>query len=209
MTIYATFSHPTNESEIVPGVLLIAGSGPTDRNGNSAVAPGPVNTLKALADWLSDDGVATLRYDKLGSGATGLGPYALDPASIGLSVSEQEARSALAFLAKEKDVNDHELGVFGRSEGAPVRASLGDGAHGNHATDSRPRTLRTVESALPRPHHGPGRRVIEGAGEIGRDHDVTRKDGLGRSEECDYSTASYRYRQGQSPVRTRESPQSL
>jgi alpha-beta hydrolase superfamily lysophospholipase len=117
MTIYATFRHPT-DAKVVPAVLLIAGSGPTDRNGNSALEPGPVDTLKTLADWLSEDGVASLRYDKLGSGETGLGPYAADPDSIGVSVFEQESRSALEFLAKEKDVNDHELGVFGHSEGA-------------------------------------------------------------------------------------------
>jgi alpha-beta hydrolase superfamily lysophospholipase len=118
MTIYATFRHPANRTEIVPGVVLIAGSGPTDRNGNSAADAGPVDTLKTLADWLAQDGVATLRYDKLGSGRTGLGPFALDPASIGVAVYEQEARSALDFLAKEKDVNERELGVFGHSEGA-------------------------------------------------------------------------------------------
>jgi hypothetical protein len=131
MTIYATFRHPTDESKIVPGVLLIAGSGPTDRNGNSAVAPGPVNTLKTLADWLSNDGVASLRYDKLGSGRTGLGPYASDPSSIGLSVYEQEARSALIFLAKEKDVNDHALGVFGHSEGGLFALLLATGHAGS------------------------------------------------------------------------------
>jgi alpha-beta hydrolase superfamily lysophospholipase len=129
MTIYATFRHPRNDADVVPGVLLIAGSGPTDRNGNSSLEPGPVNTLKTLADWLSDDGVASLRYDKLGSGQTGLGPYALDPASIGVSVFEQEARSALEFLAKEKDVNDHDLGVFGHSEGALFALLLATG-HG-------------------------------------------------------------------------------
>jgi hypothetical protein len=130
MTIYATFRHPADESKIVPGVLLIAGSGPTDRNGNSAVTPGAVNTLKTLADWLSDDGVASLRYDKLGSGRTGLGPYALDPSSIGLSVYEQESRSALKFLAKEKDVNDHDLGVFGHSEGGLFALLLATGHAG-------------------------------------------------------------------------------
>ena len=129
-TIYATFRHPKNAATIVPGVLLIAGSGPTDRNGNSALEPGPVDTLKTLADWLSDDGVASLRYDKLGSGKTGLGPYAFDPASIGLSVYEQESRSALEFLAKEKDVNDHELGVFGHSEGALFALLLATGHAG-------------------------------------------------------------------------------
>jgi alpha-beta hydrolase superfamily lysophospholipase len=130
MTIYATFRHPT-DAEVVPGVLLIAGSGPTDRNGNSNLDSGPTDTLKTLADWLSEDGVASLRYDKLGSGQTGLGPYASDPASIGLSVYEQEARSALEFLAREKDVNDHELGVFGHSEGGLFALLLASGHSGS------------------------------------------------------------------------------
>jgi alpha-beta hydrolase superfamily lysophospholipase len=130
MTIYATFRHPKNDVDVVPGVLLIAGSGPTDRNGNSALESGPVDTLKTLADWLSDDGVASLRYDKLGSGQTGLGPYAADPDSIGVSVYEQEARSALRFLARQKDVNDRELGVFGHSEGALFALLLATGHAG-------------------------------------------------------------------------------
>jgi hypothetical protein len=131
MTIYATFRHPKNGANDVPGVLLIAGSGPTDRNGNSTLEPGPVNTLKTLADWLSEDGVASLRYDKLGSGETGLGPYAADPETIGVSVFEHEARSALEFLARQKDVNDHELGVFGHSEGALFALLLATGHAGS------------------------------------------------------------------------------
>jgi uncharacterized protein len=130
MTIYATFRHPSNEADVVPGVLLIAGSGPTDRNGNSSIEPGPTDTLQTLADWLSEDGVASLRYDKLGSGKTGLGPYALDPDAIGISVFEQESRSALEFLAREKDVNVHELGVFGHSEGALFALLLATGHAG-------------------------------------------------------------------------------
>jgi alpha-beta hydrolase superfamily lysophospholipase len=131
MTIYATFRHPRDSTEVVPGVLHIAGSGPTDRDGNSSTEPGPVDTLKMLADWLSEDGVASLRYDKLGSGQTGLGPYAANPASIGLSVYEQEARSALEFLAKEKDVDDHESGVFGHSEGGLFALLLATGHAGS------------------------------------------------------------------------------
>jgi hypothetical protein len=40
----------------MPAVLLIAGSGPTDRNGNSPLISGPVDTLEQIAEWLSADG---------------------------------------------------------------------------------------------------------------------------------------------------------
>jgi hypothetical protein len=130
MTIYATYRHPVNSATKVPGALLIAGSGPTDRNGNSNLEAGSINTLKTLADWFSDEGVATLRYDKLGSGKTGLGPYAANPDTIGISVFEQESRSALEFLAAQKDVNPNELGVFGHSEGALFALLLATGHAG-------------------------------------------------------------------------------
>ncbi len=118
LTIYATYRHPTSFAPPVPGVVLIAGSGPTDRNGNSALESGPVDTLKTLADWLSADGVASLRYDKLGSGQTGLGPFANDPDAIGVQPFEQESAAALKFLAAQKGIDDRRLGVFGHSEGA-------------------------------------------------------------------------------------------
>jgi pimeloyl-ACP methyl ester carboxylesterase len=54
----------------VPLVVIIAGSGPTDRNGNSSLLPGANNSLKLLAEALRDRGIASLRYDKRGNGAS-------------------------------------------------------------------------------------------------------------------------------------------
>ncbi|MEL6870902.1 MAG: alpha/beta fold hydrolase [Pseudomonadota bacterium] len=44
--------------------VIIAGSGPTDRNGNSAVIPGNNNSLKYLAEALDKRKITTLRFDK-------------------------------------------------------------------------------------------------------------------------------------------------
>ncbi|MEM9531606.1 MAG: alpha/beta fold hydrolase [Pseudomonadota bacterium] len=44
--------------------LIVAGSGPTDRDGNSRLLPGQNNSLRYLAEALSGEGVITLRYDK-------------------------------------------------------------------------------------------------------------------------------------------------
>lgn len=128
LTIYATYRHPaTGTSTRRPAALLIAGSGPTDRNGNSAVLPGSIDTLKTIADWLSADGVASLRYDKLGSGQTGLGPYADHPDAIGIAPFEQEAAAALEFLARQPGVDSSKLAVFGHSEGALFALLLATG----------------------------------------------------------------------------------
>ena len=49
-----------------PVVLLIAGSGPTDRDGNTPLLPGGNDCLKLLAQALAEAGLASVRYDKRG-----------------------------------------------------------------------------------------------------------------------------------------------
>jgi pimeloyl-ACP methyl ester carboxylesterase len=130
VTVYGTYRHPAGTAKPVPAVLLIAGSGPTDRNGNSPLISGSVNTLKTLADWLSADGVASLRYDKLGSGQTGVGPYKNRIAGIGIGPFEQESAAALEFLARQPGVDRSRLGVIGHSEGALFALLLATGEAG-------------------------------------------------------------------------------
>ena len=49
-----------------PVVLLIAGSGPTDRDGNNSLLPGRNDHLRLLAEALGSRGISSLRYDKRG-----------------------------------------------------------------------------------------------------------------------------------------------
>ena len=69
-TLYGTLERPQSRSP-VPIVLIIAGSGPTDRDGNSPLLKGPNNSLKLLAEGLAAHGIASVRYDKRGIGETG------------------------------------------------------------------------------------------------------------------------------------------
>src|SRR4051812_1751134 len=47
-----------------PVALIVAGSGPTDRNGNSPQSGIRTDAYRQLAEALAQDGVASLRYDK-------------------------------------------------------------------------------------------------------------------------------------------------
>lgn len=129
VTVQATYRHP-RQGGAVPAALLIAGSGPTDRDGNDSQLP-HVDTLHAVAGWLSSDGVASLRYDKLGSGRTGLGKYARDPAGVGVAPFQQEAAAGLDFLAGQHQVRRDRLVVVGHSEGALYALMLATGAAGH------------------------------------------------------------------------------
>ncbi|WP_341323841.1 S-layer homology domain-containing protein [Solibacillus sp. FSL H8-0523] len=57
---------PTEQSAPVPVGIIIAGSGPTTKDGNTAI--GENNSYKMLAEELAEKGIATIRYDKRGIG---------------------------------------------------------------------------------------------------------------------------------------------
>lgn len=60
--LFGTLTLPRSSGQGVPIAILIAGSGPTDRNCNNPM--GESNTYKMIAEGLMDSGIATLRYDK-------------------------------------------------------------------------------------------------------------------------------------------------
>lgn len=68
-TLYGTELIPAASGKL-PVVLLHAGSGPTDRDGNARVLPGPNNSLRMLAEALARNGIASVRYDKRLIGAS-------------------------------------------------------------------------------------------------------------------------------------------
>src|SRR6266702_4213532 len=51
-----------------PAVVMVAGSGPTDRDWNSPLLPGSNGSAHLLAEALARAGIASLRYDKRASG---------------------------------------------------------------------------------------------------------------------------------------------
>jgi pimeloyl-ACP methyl ester carboxylesterase len=69
--LYGTLLTPSSTTP-APVVLIIAGSGAIDRDrdGNATGLPGPNNSLRMLAEGLEARGIASLRYDKRGVGAS-------------------------------------------------------------------------------------------------------------------------------------------
>ncbi|NCI47933.1 alpha/beta hydrolase [Sediminibacterium soli] len=62
--LYGTLTVPAAVTGRMPVALIIAGSGPTDRDGNIPAMKN--NGLKQLAEALAVNGIASLRYDKRG-----------------------------------------------------------------------------------------------------------------------------------------------
>jgi len=99
-----------------PVALIVAGSGPTDRDGNSTLLPGRNDALKQLGEALKARGIASLRYDKRGiaeSAAAGV-----DEASLTFDLLVDDAVRWLEQLAA-----DARFGaglVLGHSEGSLI-----------------------------------------------------------------------------------------
>jgi len=112
-SIFGTYSIP-NLKKKMPLVLITAGSGPTDRNGNNPMMAN--NSLKMIADGLNANGIASLRFDKRGIGE-----------SKNAGGSETDLRfedyindvKAWCTLIK-KDKRFSELIILGHSEGSLI-----------------------------------------------------------------------------------------
>ena len=112
--ISGTLTVPDNVKKS-PIVLIIAGSGPTDRDGNSAMGL-QTNAYKMLAEDLAKNGISTLRFDKRG---------------IGKSAAAMGNESEIRFETYIKDVEDwisllkmdkrfSKIIILGHSEGSLI-----------------------------------------------------------------------------------------
>lgn len=115
--LYGTLLKP-NVTTPVPVVLLIAGSGPTDRDGNNPEG-GQSDSLKRLAQSLAKQGIASLRYDKRGVAAS----RAATPDERDLSVDSYVSDAVAWAQLLKADPAFNRLILIGHSEGALI-ASL-------------------------------------------------------------------------------------
>ncbi len=103
---------PDTKGENIPLVLIIAGSGPTDRNGNGPQLKS--DCLKMLAEELSKNGIASFRYDKRGVGASTVADKREE-----ILVVEDFSNDAASWINRFKeDKRFSKVIVIGHSEGA-------------------------------------------------------------------------------------------
>lgn len=120
ITFAGTLSIPPKSGKH-PAVVMITGSGPQNRDETVA----GFKIFKVIADYLTTNGIAVLRYDDRGVGkSTGK--------SVNESTSEEFAGDvieAIKFLKSRNDINEKQIGLIGHSEGgliAPMVAAKTD-----------------------------------------------------------------------------------
>lgn len=98
----------------VPVALIIAGSGPTDRDGNNPMMKN--NSLKMLSAELAKKGIASLRFDKRGIAQSQ--QAGLKEADLRFENYIQDAESWIKLLKQNK--NFSKVIVIGHSEGSLI-----------------------------------------------------------------------------------------
>lgn len=106
-----------------PALILIAGTGPHNRN--EEVAPGH-KTFLVLSDYLTRCGYAVLRYDK-----RGIGESRGDYQTATMDDFADDAAAAMRWLKTQSNIDTTRVGFLGHSEGgmvAPIAAQSVDAA---------------------------------------------------------------------------------
>lgn len=108
-----------SEIQYVPGVVLIAGSGPTDRDGNNPLVPVRIDLLKQIAEVLAWAGIASLRYDKRGIGASTSAPDTVSELERFFTWDNfiDDVKAAHAELLRHDEIKPYATALLGHSEG--------------------------------------------------------------------------------------------
>jgi|AntRauTorckE6833_2_1112554.scaffolds.fasta_scaffold07920_4 pimeloyl-ACP methyl ester carboxylesterase len=149
LTLAGTLTLP-QKSGLFPAVILISGSGPQNRN-EEVFGHKP---FLVLADYLTRQGIAVLRYDDRGTAkSTG------DFASATSQDFSNDVIQAIEYLKSRDEINNKQIGLIGHSEGgliAPIVVNrtndvafmvllAGTGVPGKEISLMQGRTLLDVE----------------------------------------------------------------
>jgi hypothetical protein len=120
ITLAGTLTLPEGDGPF-PALILLSGSGQQDRDESLSLAPG-YRPLREIADTLTRQGIAALRYDDRGVGGSSAG----DLAAVTSVDFADDAEAALRFLQGRTDIDTQQIGFLGHSEGgilAPMVAA--------------------------------------------------------------------------------------
>jgi dienelactone hydrolase len=117
VTLAGTLTLPEGDGPF-PALILLSGSGQQNRDEALPIVPG-YRPFREIADTLTRQGVAVLRYDDRGVGGS-----SGDPAVATSADFADDAEAALRYLQERSDINAKQIGMLGHSEGGILAAMV-------------------------------------------------------------------------------------
>ena len=114
-TLVGTLTIPKDVNHPLPGVVLITGSSPQNRDHSPAQYP-EYRLFRQIADALSRRGIAVLRMDDRGCGCSEGGPFM----SATTAERADDIRAGISYLKERKEINGNRIGLIGLSEGGII-----------------------------------------------------------------------------------------
>ncbi len=115
-TVYGTLVRPFGPAPF-PAVVMVAGSGPTDRDWNSPLLPGSNGSARLIAEALARAGIASLRYDKRASGPHARENVPLLIGKISMQSHVDELAGAVRIMASQAYTRSGRIFALANSEG--------------------------------------------------------------------------------------------
>jgi pimeloyl-ACP methyl ester carboxylesterase len=114
-TLAGTLTRPTGAAK-VPAVVTISGSGPQDRDSRISIVPNYA-PFRDIADTLGRRGIAVLRFDDRGVGASGGASTREHATSADFA---DDVASVVAYLRTRSDIDGTRIALAGHSEGGLI-----------------------------------------------------------------------------------------
>jgi pimeloyl-ACP methyl ester carboxylesterase len=115
-TVHGTLLTPEGPGPF-PAVVLVAGSGPTDRDWNSPLLPGTNGSARLIARALAEHGFASLRYDKRAAGPHAAANMRILMGTLSMRSHVEEFAEGVRLLARRQDIQPTRIFGLGHSEG--------------------------------------------------------------------------------------------
>lgn len=115
LTLTGTLTMPrVHPASGAPAIITITGSGPEDRDEQSAVLP-RYRPFREIADTLGRRGIAVLRLDDRGVNGSDIGPSTATSADFA-----DDIRAGVAYLRAHAGIDGSRIGILGHSEGGII-----------------------------------------------------------------------------------------
>ncbi len=113
----ASLTYPQVHNINDPVAILIAGSGPTDRNGNSPLFDYQINNLKYMSYFLANNGIISIRYDKRGVGES---KNLVDNKTPTFTQYRDDILEIIDYVNNNLGRNNSRIFLVGHSEGSTL-----------------------------------------------------------------------------------------